>query len=177
MCGHRNECGERNLKWKVCVLNYLNMRKCACANLPARYFVMTGHGGRSASAPYEEDKHGEPEEKQPPDTTHVSFESTYNLAHMETPAVADRDTSSAKNSTLGDAHTWWAYVWHELRNCPDLGVMSCIDDGEEPTALNDRSSDNDINKLRVLIRSQAIELTSLRQVPDNCILYDCLALI
>lgn len=78
-----------------------------------------------------------------------------------------QDECSVQASQVADAHTWWSYVWHELRNNPsidrELNYGALLDD---QNAVSDETggSDSSINHLHGVIRSQAIELTALRQV-------------
>jgi hypothetical protein len=75
---------------------------------------------------------------------------------------------SIKSSNVADGHTWWSYVWHEMRNNPSFGH----DDDQTRIALDDTTMsvddtgerDSTTAHLHGVIRSQAIELTALRQV-------------
>eukprot|EP01034_Spumella_vulgaris_P027158 gene27158-33841_t len=72
-----------------------------------------------------------------------------------------------------DAHVWWSYVWHETRKQQQQSAASGANsrvDGASPGDLNystgiaqDAGAAFHINKLRDNLRSQAIEITELRQ--------------
>lgn len=72
--------------------------------------------------------------------------------------------SKSASSDNADAHTWWSYVWHELKKNPNFGVhgeaIARMDGESEQSAGEEDGSAH----LRAIVRSQAIELAALRQV-------------
>ena len=76
------------------------------------------------------------------------------------------------NVSVSDAHSWWGYVWHELKKMDNYGVGK---NGSvlNLTSLGGTSSDFAVVEARFkdAIRQQAIELANVRQVrfhDHNC---------
>jgi hypothetical protein len=103
------------------------------------------------------------------------------------PATVVQNSDNLHQQIVTDANNWWSYVWHELKseNRRNMKIRDeskdKLDDNNNDVNDNDDIVNEDIesnrksnevevtsieklDKLRNIIRSQAIEITTLRQV-------------
>ena len=99
------------------------------------------------------------------------------------------------HEAISDGNNWWAYVWHELKKDDKRNaIFSSSPSEQKATDINNAGDDSEssdtnevilrhatdsgkvgidvlqkIEKLQNIIRSQAIEITSLRQVDRSSI--------
>ena len=84
--------------------------------------------------------------------------------------------------SLGDAHVWWAYVYHEMKRqrCEQAANSACsLTAGiwsASPTTsefVGDSEASLVLNKLRDSLRKSAIEISTLRQVSRGIVIVLC----
>jgi hypothetical protein len=88
------------------------------------------------------------------------------IQHLGRVDVANTDSVQRDSqATSTHAHTWWSYVWHEMRKFHHSSDSDGTLIGAEHLTRAEEDTDQSlVEKLRNIINSQAIEITSLRQV-------------